>query len=544
MSGGSALERGRQAFDRQAWGTAYELLCAADEEAPLAAEDLERASRAAYLTGRDEVWSTLAERAFRERMRQGDPEGAALDAFWLAFGLMPRGEWAQVGGWVGRAWAVIDDGRRDCVARGFLLGPEALQALMGGDAERAYATFSEQREIGRRFADPDLLTLAGFGQGQALIAMGRIPEGIAVLDEIMVGVAGGETSAVVAGLVYCGVIAACMETFDPRRAKEWTVALKLWCDAQPDLVPFRGQCMVHRAQIMQIQGAWLDALEELKQATERFTDAGHPAAGDALYELAEVHRWRGELDDAERAYPQAAAFGRDPQPGLALLRLAQGQLEAASAGIRRALEEAAEPFRRPRLRSAAAEIALEGKDVDAARAAAGELAQLADERGVPLLQAMAAHAGGLVALAEGDARQALARARRAWSLWQELDAPYEAARARVVVALACRALGDEDAARMELDAARQVFERLSAGPDLARVEALTGPARVRSSSGLTAREVEVLQLVATGRTNRVIAAELFLSEKTVARHLSNIFTKLGVSSRAAATAYAYRHDLV
>ena len=543
MPAGSALERGRQAFERQAWGTAYELLCAADEEAPLAAEDLERASRAAYLTGRDETWFTLAERAFRERMRQGDPEGAALDAFWLAFGLIPRGEWAQVGGWVGRAWAAIDDGRRDCVARGFLLGPEGLQALMGGEAERAYATFSEQREIGRRFADPDLLTLAGFGQGQALIAMGRIPEGIAVLDEIMVGVAGGETSAVVAGLVYCGVIAACMETFDPRRAREWTVALKLWCDAQPELVPFRGQCMVHRAQIMQIQGAWLDALDELQQATERFTDAGNPAAGDALYELAEVHRWRGELDDAERAYPRAAAFGRDPQPGLALLRLAQGQLEAASAGIRRALEEATEPFRRPRLLSAAVEVALEAGDVGAARAAAGELAQLAEARDVPLLQAMAAHAGGLVGLAEGDARQALARARRAWSLWQELDAPYEAARARVVVALACRALGDEDAARMELDAARQVFERLSAGPDLARVEALTGPARIRPSSGLTAREVEVLQLVATGRTNRVIAAELFLSEKTVARHLSNIFTKLGVSSRAAATAYAYRHDL-
>jgi len=285
-------------------------------------------------------------------------------------------------------------------------------------------------------------------------------------------------------------------------------------------------------------------LEELEQAAERFTGAGHPAAGDAFYEQAEVHRWRGDLDDAERAYRQAATFGRDPQPGLALLRLAQGQLEAASAGIRRALEEATERFRRPRLLSAAVEIALEDNDADAARAAAGELAQLAGEREVPLLQAMAAHAGGLVGLAEGDARRALAGARRAWSLWQELDAPYEAARARVVVAMACRALGDEDAARMELEAARQVFERLSAGPALARVEALTGLARSRAGCGLTAREVEVLQLVATGRTNRVIAAELFLSEKTVARHLSNIFTKLGVSSRAAATAYAYRHELV
>jgi DNA-binding CsgD family transcriptional regulator len=538
------LERGRQAFGRQAWAAAYELLLAADENAPLGPEDLERAARAAYLTGRDESSVTLLERAFRERMRAGDPEGAALDGFWVVFGLMTRGEWARAGGWVGRARAAIDDGQKDCVARGYLLGHDGLQALMAGDAERAYATFSEEREIGRRFADPDLLTLAGFGQGQALIAMARVSEGIAVLDEVMVGVAGGETSAIVTGLVYCGVIAACMETFDPRRAQEWTTALNHWCNAQPDLVPFRGQCMVHRAQIMQIQGAWLDALEELRQAYERFSAAGHPAAGDALYEQAEVHRWRGELDSAERAYRQAATFGRDPQPGLALLRLAQGQLEAASAGIQRALDETTERFRRPRLLSAAAEIALEGKDVEAARAAADELAQLALERDVPLLWAMAAQAGGRVSLAEGDARTALAAARRAWSLWQELDAPYEAARARVVVALACRALGDEDAARMELDAAGQVFERLAAGPDLARVEALTGLAPGRAGGGLTAREVEVLRLVATGRTNRAIAAELFLSEKTVARHLSNMFTKLGVSSRAAATAYAYQHDLV
>jgi DNA-binding CsgD family transcriptional regulator len=544
MTGASALERGRQAFERQAWGAAYELLRAADQEAPLAPEDLERASQAAYLTGRDDDSFSLLERSFRERMRQGDPEGAALAGSWLIFGLMNRGEWARAGGWVGRARAAIDDGRRDCVARGYLLAPDALQALMGGDAERAYATFGEQREIGRRFDDLDLLTLAGFGQGQALIAMGRIPEGIAVLDEVMVGVTGGETSATVTGLVYCGVIAACMETFDPRRAKEWTVALNHWCDAQPDLVPFRGQCMVHRAQIMQIQGAWPDALEALRQAHQRFTDTRHPAAGDALYEQAEVHRWRGDLDSAEQAYRQAAGLGRDPQPGLALLRLAQGQLDAASAGIRRALDETTVRFRRPRLLSAAVEIALEGADVDAARVAAEELAQLGADRDVPLLNAMAAQAGGLVRLAEGDARTALSAARRAWSLWQELDAPYEAARARVVVAMACRALGDEDAARMELDAARQVFERLSAGPDLARVEALTGAARSRAGCGLTAREVEVLQLVATGKTNRVIATELFLSEKTVARHLSNIFTKLGVSSRAAATAYAYQHDLV
>jgi DNA-binding CsgD family transcriptional regulator len=476
-------------------------------------------------------------------MRSGDPEGAALSGFWLVFGLMNRGEWARAGGWIGRVRAALDDGR-DCVARGYLLAPDALQALMGGDAETAYATFTEQRQIGERFADRDLIALAGFGQGQALISMGRIAEGIAVLDEVMVGITGGEASAIVTGLVYCGVIAACMETFDPRRAKEWTTALSHWCDSQPDLVPFRGQCLVHRAQIMQIQGAWADALDELRRAFERFAAAGSPAAGDALYEQAEVHRLRGDFDAAERAYGQAAEFGRDPQPGLALLRLAQGQVDRASAGIRRALDETGEWSRRLRLLSAAVEIALECGDVATARSATAELAELAARRTVPLLDAIAARADGTVLLAEGDARGALTAGRRAWSLWRELDAPYEAARARVLVATACRSLGDEDAARMELDAARRVFEDLAAAPDLTRVESLASPAPARASGGLTAREVEVLRMVATGRTNRAIASELFLSEKTVARHVSNILTKLGLPSRAAATAYAYEHDLV
>jgi DNA-binding CsgD family transcriptional regulator len=295
---------------------------------------------------------------------------------------------------------------------------------------------------------------------------------------------------------------------------------------------------------MQLHGAWLDALEELERAVERFTVARHPAVGDALYEQAEVHRLRGDFDAAEQAYRKATRFGRDAQPGLALLRLAQGQVDAASAGIRRALDETGEPSQRPRLLSAAVEIALESKDAEDARSAADELADLAAERNVPLLNAMAAQAGGVVLLTEGDARGALSAARRAWSLWQELDVPYEAARARVVVGMACRSFGDEDAARMELDAARQVFETLSAGPDAARIESLTGRAASRAGCGLTAREVEVLRMVATGKTNRAIAGELFLSEKTVARHVSNIFMKLGLSSRAAATAYAFQHDLV
>jgi tetratricopeptide (TPR) repeat protein len=514
MTAASALEQGRQAFERYAWNAAYELLRSAGEQSPLEPDDLGRASRAAYLTGRDEDCFALLERSFNERLRRGDPDGAALDGFWLVYGLMNRLEWARASGWIGRARGAIGDGERDCLARGYLMVPDGLQALMAGDPERAYATCLEQLGIGERFADRDLITLAGFGRGQALIAMGRIAEGVAVLDEVMVGVTRGETSAIVTGLVYCGVIAACMETFDPRRAKEWTTALNHWCDSQPDLVPFRGQCLVHRAQIMRIHGSWVDAQEELRHAYERFTKAGDPAVGDVLYEQAEVDRLRGDFDQAEEAYGQALRFGRDTQPGLGLLRLAQGQVDRAWAGIQRALAETGEPSRRAPLLSAAVEIAIESKDVDEGSSAADELAQLAAERKVALLSAMAEQASGAILLARGHARAALGAARRAWSLWYELDAPYEAARAWVIVGRACRALGDVDAASMELDAARYAFESLSAAPDLVRVASPAGAAPARAGCGLTTREVEVLRMVATGRTNRAIAGELFLSEKT------------------------------
>jgi DNA-binding CsgD family transcriptional regulator len=341
------------------------------------------------------------------------------------------------------------------------------------------------------------------------------------------------------------VLEGCQELFDLRRAQQWTAVLTGWCAAQPDLVPYRGQCLLHRAELMQLHGAWSDAMEEARRAYERFLQpAAHPAAGAAAYQLAELHRLRGEAAEAEEAYRLASRRGREPQPGLALLRLAQGQLTAARAAIRRVLDETADRPARAALLPAAVEIALAGGDVPAARAAADELARAAEELDAPLLRATAAAADGAVLLGQGDARAALAALGRAWTAWQELEAPYEAARARVGIGLACRELGDQDSAAMELDAARWVFRQLGAAQELARVEALAGRGRAGAAGGLTAREVQVLRLVATGRTNRAIAAELVLSERTVDRHVSNIFTKRGVSSRAAATAWAYEHQLV
>jgi ATP/maltotriose-dependent transcriptional regulator MalT len=321
--------------------------------------------------------------------------------------------------------------------------------------------------------------------------------------------------------------------------------LTAWCAAQPDLVPYRGQCLLHRAELLQLRGAWPDALEEASRAYQRFLQpTAHPAAGAAAYQQAELHRLRGETAEAEEAYRRASRWGREPQPGLALLRLGQGQPGAARAAIRRALDEATDRADRCRLLPAQVELALAGGDLAAARAAADELALAAGELDAPLLRATATAAQGEVQLAEGDARAALGALRAAAAAWRELEAPYEAARARVGVGLACRALGDQDSAAMELDAARWAFQRLGAAPDLARLDALAGPDPAGAAGGLTAREVEVLRLVATGRTNRAIAGELVLSERTVDRHVSNILTKLGVASRAAATAWAYEHQLI
>jgi DNA-binding CsgD family transcriptional regulator len=539
-----ARARAREAFGRRAWAEAFAELSAADREAPLEPDDLERLATAAYLVGRDEDSADLWERAHNELLGGGDVLRAARCAGWLVFVLLNGGEFARAGGWLARARRLVDDAQRDCAEQGHLLVPVAFQRAVEGDWPSAYAISSQAAEIGDRFGDIDLITLARNIQGRALIGQGKTVEGMALLDEVMVSVMADEASEIVAGAVYCSVIEACQEVFDLRRAQQWTAALTHWCDSQPDLVPFSGHCLVHRAEIMQLHGAWADALDAAQGACERLLRRAQPALGAAFYQQAELHRLCGEFAQAEDAYRQASRWGREPQPGLARLRLAQGQVDAAAAAIRRVVDEAQDRVTRSRLLPALVEIMFASGDVHAARVAADELSEMADDLDAPLLRALATHAQGTVLLLEGDARAAHGALRRAWRAWQELEVPYEAARARVLIGLACRQLGDQEGAEMELEAARWVFQQLGAVPDLAGAEALAKKAPAKAAGGLTARELEVLRLVATGKTNRSIAADLFLSEKTVARHVSNIFTKLGLSSRAAATAYAYEHDLV
>jgi DNA-binding NarL/FixJ family response regulator len=546
MTNDDMVARGRESFERQAWGETYALLSAADHVVPLELDDLEHLALAAALIGKDADSVAAGARAHHESLRQGDGARAARCAFWVGFNHLGRGDVAQGLGWLARAARVLDERQLDCAERGYLLIPAAIQATDEGEYAAAYAAFTKAAEIAERFGERELATIARYGRGQALVRSGRTADGVALIDEAMIGITSGDVSPSIVGALYCSAIEVWKAIFDLRRAQEWTAALSRWCDSQPDLVPFRGQCLVFRAEIMQLHGAWPDAMEEALRASERLSDTpGHPAAGAALYQQAELHRLRGDLVSAEEAYRHASQLGRSPQPGLARLRLAQGQIEAARVAMRGVMDEKQDRATRATLLLAYVEVLLAAKDVSGARTAADELRAIAADHQAPLLDAVCAQATGAVLLGEGDARAALADLRRAWRAWRQLEAPYDAARVRVLVGLACRALEDEDGAEMEFDAARLAFQQLGAATDVKRVDELsktTSPAI--SLGGLTAREIQVLGLVATGKTNRAIAAELVISEKTVARHVSNIFDKIEVSSRAAATAYAYEHKLV
>lgn len=536
------VDQAREAFARGDWKPAFESWSAAGTHALTAAE-LEDLATAGELLGRHDEAVRALQQAFVAWQRADEPARAVKCAFRLAMAAATHGEPAMFAGWTSRAEGLLADTGEDRAEAGWVEFLRMFRALDAGAYADAAAAANQATDLGRRHHDADLVAMGLCSQGRLAIYAGRVTDGLALLDDAMVRVIAGEATPIIAGHVYCTAIEGCQEISDFGRMAEWTSALERWCQAQPGLLTFTGQCAVHRGQLMRIRGDWSAALDEFELASQRYRQVGSPdAAGLAAYEAGDVHRLRGSWEQADAAYQVAADHGHDPQPGLALLWLASGRTDAARAAIHRLLTETGGPVQRCRLLPAAVDVLVASGDIEHAREAAGELNSLTSTFGCVSLDAIAAHTSGTVELAAGDASGALPYLRKAHHLWTRAESPYDRARVQVAMGRALAAVGDLGSARRELESGRATFRRLGARPAADEVSRLLAPPSL--PAGLTAREVEVLRLVATGQSNAQIASALVLSEKTVARHLSNIYTKLDVSSRTAATAYAFEHELV
>jgi DNA-binding CsgD family transcriptional regulator len=533
-------DRARDAARRESWAEAYGELRALDP-ARMGPRDLEALADAAWWLSRPQESLAARQRAYAGYVAAGEDARAALCAGRLCIEHLLRGDAALAAGWLRRAQRLLRD-QPERVEHGYLALGEASMARARDDTGEAVAGAERATEVGLRFGDPDLAAMGIHLHGLALIDAGRVAEGMALLEEAMASAVAGELGTFYTGLVYCNVIAACLEVSDVGRLGEWNEAARQWCEALPPDAPFPAFCRVNRAEAASLRGAWPEAEAEASRASQEL-GFNPRVAGRAFYETGEVRRRVGNLAGAEEAFARAHELGFRPQPGLALLRLAQGKPEAAMRALRVALaDEPASRPRRARLLAALVEAALAAGDLDAAGQASRELDGIAGRLDTPALGAAAATAGGALRLAEGDLPGAMERLRAAGATLQELRLPYESAQARMLYGTALRRAGSEEDALLELRAALAAFERLGAAGDAAKAAELLG-GREALPRGLTAREAEVLRLVAAGKTNREVAGALVISEHTVARHLQNIFAKLDVSSRSAATAFAFEHGL-
>jgi DNA-binding CsgD family transcriptional regulator len=490
-------------------------------------------------------------RAYSGYVAAGAERRAGHMAWLLFYEHQLAGRSAVAAGWLRRARRHLG-GEPECVEQCYLAWVDTEDAQRRGAFDEAMASARRMAYIARRCGSPDLIAMSAQAQSGVLVAQGRIGDGLELLDDAMCSAMAGELSSFFTGWVYCLALQRAMACVDLERAAEWTDAAMRWCARMPAENNYRGLCRVHRVEVLELRGSWSEAVAEAERTCAELLPYERRVAAEAVYLVGQIQRRRGEPAAAEESYDRAHELGRDPQPGLALLRLAQGKAEASATALRSAVASGGESgLARCRLLAAQVEVALALGRLDEARTAAGELESLAVEwqrrcgSAATLLHASAATAGGAVAFAARDVDRALPLLRHALTLWLELRVPYEAAQVRMTLTAADRAAGDDEGARMELRAAEQCecFRELGAEPDARRAAALLAEVRRRQPGGLTERETEVLRLVAAGRTNRAIAAELVISEHTVARHLNNIFTKLDVSSRAAATAYAYTHGL-
>ena len=509
-------------------------------------DDLERQAVEASLKGADDLTESLWTRAHNESLQGGDAIRAGRCIYWLVLDLFNRREWARGNGWLARGLHMLEP-EGDSPSLGLLLVLAARNHLRLGEVDAAAEASRRAVELANQFNDPDLNVFSRMALALVHTRRGEAQAAASLFDEIMVGVTVDRVSPIAVGVVYCAVIEACRALFDFTRAREWTGELDRWVSTRPTIVAFRGKCLVHRSEILRQSGAWSDALAEAERAcawSGSHENSFKYPAGAAFYELGEIHRLRGNPEEATAAYRSASEHGHVPEPGLTLLQFGQGNRDVAATSIRRLLGERQSSLTRAEILLTAVEILTVVEDLTTARSAAGELVRMSDQVTAPAVRAYAANASGAVLLADKELPAALSNLREAWTLWQELELPYQAARVRVLIAQACQLLGDQVAAAFEFDAARQFFERVSAQPDLERVDELREPKRSPASHVLSARELEVIRLVAKGRTNREIAHQLSISERTVDRHVSNILLKLNLPTRSAATAYAFQNDLI
>jgi ATP/maltotriose-dependent transcriptional regulator MalT len=504
--------------------------------------ELEALAEAAWWLSKMDESIAARQRAYVGSVAADDAEHAATMAARLSIEHFVRGDPAVGAGWLMKARRHAEE-VPEGVGHGFLLIVEATVARFSGDLPGAQELVGRAAEFARRFRDPDLMAMAIHTQGIVLILLGETDRGVALLDEAMASVVSGQLTPYFTGIVYCNVIGTCLEIADVRRADQWSEAARAWCESLPPESPFPGMCRVNRAEVARLRGAWSEAEAEATRASEELMSFDPMGAAQAFYETGEIRRRIGNLVGAEECFARAREIGFDPQPGLALLRFSQGKATAALSALKLAVSTPRESrLQQARLLTALVDVALAASDLETASQAVDDIAVLARKSGAPILDVTAATATGALLLARGEAPAAVERLRSACAMWRDLRLPYEAARARMLFGLALRATGDEDDARLELRAAVSAFERLGATPD-AHVAAALMPGTAGRAGGLTSREAQVLRLVAAGKSNREIAAELVISEHTVARHLQNMFAKLGVSSRSGATAFAFEHDL-
>ena len=540
---GTLIDRARARYAASDWVSAYKTFIQAQSEHELEADDLERLALVAGLAGSDRDMIAALERLFALCTKGKDCGRAARAAFWAAMRLFGLGERGRAGGWLSRAKKAADESGPDCPIHGYLLLPMVMRHLGAGDLDAAAKAASDAAAFGERVGEPDLVSFASSLEGRALVRQARVDEGLRLLDEAMLAVTSDELSPLVTGIVYCQAIATCQQICALDRAREWTRALAAWCERQPG-VKFSSNCRVHRSEVFQLGGDWGPALDEVDLICHGSVEEDPDVFGDAYYQRGELLRLQGRFEEAERAYQIASEHGTEPQPGLALLRLARGNTQSAQESIRRVLGTTAAGWLRIRFLPAFVEIMLAADARDEARTGVEELSELATQFDIDILSAISAHSRGALLLAENQAEAAVTPLREAFSKWQRAGAPYIAARIRVLLSRAYRTLGDTDGATLEVSAARSVFEELGARSDL---EALGDEGHSIAPSddhGLSPRELEVLRLIAQGITNKAIAAELGLSVRTIDRHVSNLLTKIDVDSRAAATAYAYENGLV